>query len=100
MAPPITIFSDCKSALQALNNPYPRGGQFLITQITLEVHEINMSQQSQISFEWSPGHSKIPGNDQAHELAQNATTVTPAHTDNPSLYPLLQSVALEGEDST
>lgn len=26
VTPPITIFSDCKSALQALNNPYPRSG--------------------------------------------------------------------------
>ena len=93
--PPITVFSDCKSALQALNNPYPKSGQFLITQITLKVHEINMSQRSQVSFQWSPGHSEIPGNEQAHKLAQDATTVIPVHVDDPPLYPLLQSVALD-----
>lgn len=37
--PLITIFSDCKSALQALNNPYPKSGQFLITRITLKVYD-------------------------------------------------------------
>ena len=58
------------------------------------MHEINISQQSQVSFEWNPGHSKIPGNDQAHLLAQNATKAAPAHTKNSFLYPLLQSVAL------
>lgn len=58
------------------------------------MHEINISQQSQVGFEWNPGHSKIPGNDQAHLLAQNATKIAPAHTKNPFLYPLLQSVAL------
>lgn len=92
---PITIFSDCKSALQALNNPYPRSGQFLITQITLKVYEINMFRQSQINFQWSPGHSEIPGNKQAHKLAQDATIISPAYTDNFFQYPLLQSVALE-----
>lgn len=33
---PITIISDCKSAFQALGNPYPKSGQFLITQITFK----------------------------------------------------------------
>ena len=93
--PPVTIFSDCKSALQALSNPYPRSGQFLITRITLKVHEINMFQQSQINFQWSPGHSEISGNEQAHKLAQDATTIAPARTDDSSHYPLLQTVALE-----
>ena len=95
IGPPITVFSDCKSALQALSNPFPRSEQFLITRITLKVHEISMFQQSQINFQWSPGHSEIPGNEQAHKLAQDATTITPARTDNFSQYPLLQSVALE-----
>lgn len=78
----ITIFPDCKSALHALNSPYPRSGQFLIPRITLKVHEINMFQQSQINFQWSPGHSDFPDNEQAHKIAQNATTFTPAHTDD------------------
>lgn len=95
IGPPITVFSDYKSALQALSNPFPRSEQFLITRITLKVHEISMFQQSQINFQWSPGYSEIPGNEKAHKLAQDATTITPARTDNFSQYPLLQSVALE-----
>lgn len=91
----ITIFSNCKSAFQVLNNPYPKSGQFLVTQITLKVHEINIFQQSQVSFEWSPGHSEIPGNKQAYKLAQDATTVTPVYIEGLSPYALLQSVALE-----
>ena len=51
--------------------------------------------KSQINFQWSPGHSEILGNEQARKLAQDATTITPAHTDDFSQYPLLQSVALE-----
>ncbi len=93
--PPITIFSDCKSALQALSNPYPRNGQFFITQITLKVHKINMFQQSQINFQCSLGHSEIPGNEQAYKLVQDATTIAQARINDSSQYPLLQSVALE-----
>ena len=86
--PLIIILSDCKSALQALNNPYPKSGQFLVTQITLKVHKINFSQRSQVSFEWSPGHSEIPGNEQAHKLAQDATTTSPVQTERIPPYAL------------
>ncbi len=67
----ITIFSDCKSALQVLYNLYPRSGLFFITQITLKVHEIKITQPSQVSFERSSGHSKILSNDQTYILGQN-----------------------------
>ena len=93
--PPITIFSDCKSALQVLNNPYSKSSQFPLIQITLKVYEINISQQLQVRFEWSPSHSEIPGNKQVHKLAQDATTATPVYTEDLFPYALLQSVALE-----
>ncbi len=51
--PPITIFTDSPGALQALRNPHARSGQFLLTQITLKVHEINTSNQSSVTLEWS-----------------------------------------------
>ena len=64
MAPPITIFFRLKKCLpgpkQTLSKKWP---------VSLKVHKINMFQQSQISFEGSPGHSNIPGNDQAYILA-------------------------------
>lgn len=67
--PPITIFTDSQGALQALRNLHARSGQFLLTQITLKVHEINTSNRSFVTLEWSPDHSHIPGNDRAHRLA-------------------------------
>lgn len=62
--PPIIILSDSLGALQALRNPRPKSGQFLVTQITLKIHEINTSNQPKVSLEWSPG------NEIAHNLAQ------------------------------
>lgn len=49
--PPIIIFSDSQGTLQALRNPCPRSGQFLITQITLKIHEINLSNQTYVTLE-------------------------------------------------
>lgn len=43
--------SDSQRAFQALRNPYPKSGQFLITQITLKVHEINISSQTKVTLE-------------------------------------------------
>lgn len=75
VGPPTTIFSDSQGALQALRNPCPKNGQFLVTQITLKIHEINISNQTSVILEWSPGHSHIPGNEMAHNLAQHATRI-------------------------
>lgn len=41
-----------------------------------------------------PGHSHIPGNDSAHNLAQQATRKG-AEVTSSTVYPMLQSVALE-----
>lgn len=75
VGPPTTIFSDSQGALQALRNPCPKSGQFLVTQITLKVHEINIFNQTSVILEWSPGHSHIRGNEMAHNLAQHATRI-------------------------
>lgn len=92
--PQVTIFSDSLGALQALRDPRPKSGQFLITKITLKVHEINNSNRTQVAFERSPGHSQIPGNEQAHNLAQLAT-LKGTNIETPTVYHMLQSVALE-----
>lgn len=92
--PPITIFSDSLGALQALRNPRPKSGQFLVTQITLKIHEINISNQTSVTLEWSPGHSHIPGNEMAHNLAQLATRKEATVSFSTS-YPTLQSLVLE-----
>lgn len=92
--PPVTIFSDSQGALQTLRNPCSRSGQFLVTQLTLKVHQINTSDRASVNLEWSPGHSHIPGNDSAHNLAQQATRKG-AEVTSSTVYPMLQSVALE-----
>ena len=40
-----------------MRNPCPKSGQSLVTQITLKVHEINISDRAHVTLEWSPGHS-------------------------------------------
>ena len=92
--PPITIFSDSLGALQALRNPCPKSGQFLVTQITLKVYQINISNRTNVALEWSPGHSHIPGNEMAQNLAQHATKKE-AKVSLSASYPTLQSVVLE-----
>lgn len=92
--PPTTIFSDSQGALQALRSPCPKSGQFLVTQITPKVHEINISNQTNVTLECSPGHSHIPGNEMAHNLAQQATRIE-AKASWSAPYRMLQSIALE-----
>ena len=91
---PITIFSDNQGAFQALRNPYPQSGQFLVTQIALKVHEITISSQTKVTLEWNPGYSHIPGNEMAHNLAKQATRVE-AKDSWSAPHPMLKSVALE-----
>ncbi len=54
-----------------------------------------MFHQSQINFQWSPGHLEISDNKQAYKLAQDATSIISACIDNSSQYLLLQLVALD-----
>lgn len=69
---PMTVFTDSQAALNALNFPALHSGQFLIKSIMLKYHQLK-SQGILYTLQWSPGHSKIPVNGQAHELAQLAT---------------------------
>ena len=68
----MTIFTDSQAALNALNRPASHSGQFLVKSITLKFHRLK-SRGILCALQWSPGHSKIPGNMQAHRLAQLAT---------------------------
>ena len=69
----VTVFSSSQGALKALQKPCQQSGQFIINRITTEAHMINASGRASVCFQWSPGHSDIPGNDLAHTLAQQAT---------------------------
>lgn len=68
----VTIFSDSKSSLQALNNSR-----------SLESDIFSIQKQAQfiaekgihIKFQWVPGHEGVKGNELADELAKQATEV-------------------------
>lgn len=68
----VTLFTDSHAALNALNYPTSHNGQFLVKSISLKFHQLK-SQGIVCSLQWSPAHSKIPGNMQAHNLAQLVT---------------------------
>ena len=66
-----TIYSDSQEALKALMNPGQQGAQFSIRNVTKLAAEI--SQYASICYQWCPGHSKVPGNEEAHRLSRKAT---------------------------
>lgn len=67
----VTFFPNSQAALNALKYPTLYSGQFLIKNITLKFHRLK-SQEIVCSLQWSPAHSKIPGNMQTHILSQLA----------------------------
>ena len=70
----ITVFTDSQYALKALQGLGQDSGQFFTESIARMSHEINSSNtNTNIQFQWSLAHSKISGNEKAHELAQTAT---------------------------
>ena len=68
----VTLFTDSQAALNALSYPAAHSGQFLTKAITLKTRQLHSLGVSCI-LQWSPGHSKISGNVEAHKLAQMAT---------------------------
>ena len=69
----IILFTDSQAAIKALKYPTGCSGQFLIKSITLKFHQLK-AKGILCEIHWSPAHSKIPGNMQAHNLAQLATS--------------------------
>jgi ribonuclease HI len=66
----ITIYSDSKSALQALRNIYTRDPDMNRAQKLLRsLREKGL----QVNLEWVPGHENIPGNEFADQEAKYAT---------------------------
>ena len=65
----IVIFSDSKSALDALQNPpYARKE---IAHLSQEISNLLTAYDIQITLQWIPGHSDIKGNENADRLAKS-----------------------------
>jgi len=70
----IHIFADNVSAIKTVLDPKPRQGQLLA--YTFYQHMLQWLQKNPVNtlrVAWCPGHSDIPGNKQADQLAKEAT---------------------------
>ena len=67
----IVIFTDSKSALDGLDNDPTNNEEF--RKILLETHELIETYGVEITMQWIPGHSDIPGNDIADTLAKTGS---------------------------
>ncbi len=68
----VTLFTESQAALNAISYPAAYSGQFLTKAIILKTRQLHFLGVLCI-LQWSPGHSKIPGNVKAYELAQKTT---------------------------
>lgn len=55
----LRIFSDCKSALQALQNPHGRNGQSVLKRIEEKLGSIRVARGPEGQFQWVPAHSRL-----------------------------------------
>ena len=66
---PITIHTDCKSAMQALQQNKIKENKVLIKDILYLLHQ-HKNTNRHVTINWIPSHIGIPGNDKADELAK------------------------------
>jgi ribonuclease HI len=76
----ISIFSDCKGAIQTITGPTPKTGREWYYKIKNIVKNLLKEHDVDLSFTWAPGHMKIPGNKRADTLAKQATNQPPIIT--------------------
>lgn len=88
-----TIYSDSKSALQAIANPKLHSGQRLVRRIH-EAIRLSRLQGRDIRINWIPGHHDIAGNEKAHQLAAETTEPEAAVTPVPWLDACYRSAIL------
>ena len=63
------IFTDSKSTLEALENPYDNPDSN-IDLLGLSIHNLLTSYNIHLTLQWIPGHSDLEGNDRADKLAK------------------------------
>ncbi|KAJ3562483.1 hypothetical protein NP233_g9541 [Leucocoprinus birnbaumii] len=72
----IHIYADNVSAIGTIHDPKPRQGQLLALSFYNDMHKwLDAHPENQLSIEWCPGHTDIPGNDRADALAKEAISL-------------------------
>jgi ribonuclease HI len=74
-----TIFSDAKTALQAIENPSRRSGQHIVQAIIELACFLKEGLQIEINLRWIPSHAGIAGNEIADRMAKEATRQLRGH---------------------
>ncbi len=75
----VTIVSDCKSALQAIETPSTRPGQHIVRSIHDLAESLKREHRLNFRLQWIPGHSGNAGNDAADKLAKEAVSPEQSH---------------------
>ena len=88
----VTVFSDSQSALQALANPRQQSGQMVLRGISERLERIRAQEVTTVMLRWVPAYAGVPGNEHAHQLAQQATNNSEAM---PMALVKMRSIALK-----
>lgn len=69
------IYSDCKSALQALQDPRLQSGQPVFKHLLEKLDDIRVANGPEIQFGWVPAHADVEGNEKANTLSRSVTVI-------------------------
>ena len=68
----VIVFSDAKSALEALQNPHYQDQ--ITSEIALGINNLIVAHAVHVKLQWIPGHCNISGNETADKLAKIGAT--------------------------